>query len=85
MALSRSHLIVSWVIMELNMLIFISIIAISQRNRREAFKYFIIQRVASRIFLVRAFLLTKDITALMSGTIVVVCILVKLGAAPFHV
>lgn len=82
--MSRDRFFIVWVSIELNMFIFIGLLLISGTSRTEIMKYFLIQRIASRLFLI---LLLVNIKGFFSISVffIFICMAIKLGVAPFHV
>ena len=81
LGLSRDQLLITWVAIELNLIMFVCCGVVAQLERAQAIKYFLVQRVSSAVFLW---------TILVSGacswgaSLILLRMLVKLGAAPFH-
>ena len=84
LGVSSNNLFITWVIIELNMFIFIRLLVSSYIRRREIIKYFIIQGVASSIFLL-LIMLRGTQSIFLGSYLLLLCIVIKLGVAPFHV
>ncbi len=82
--LRASSFLVLWVFLEINIINFIGSILIFNIKMELIFKYFIIQRRGSSLFLLRVILSNYNRNNL-SMVIIVISILIKLGAAPFHI
>lgn len=73
-----------WVILELNLVVFVGLIKLAGGNTRGAeLKYFIIQRLASSFFIL-AFLLSLFRERGLTLAMVLGGLLLKIGGAPFH-
>ena len=79
-ALSASSPLYIWIALEINTISFIPIIisSLKPESLRRAIKYFFIQAYASLILLI------SPITNISFSYLILISILIKLGAAPFH-
>lgn len=81
--LSSPSLLFRWVALELNTLAFIPLILYrnNKTSRESAIKYFLTQAFASVILLIGTIF---PLDSYLNQTLIVIRILIKLGAAPFH-
>jgi NADH-quinone oxidoreductase subunit N len=74
-----------WVRMELNMLLFVALLSIAKANLEiEGIKYFIVQRIGSRVFLVRVVLGRLYVSHRFLERLIGLSLVLKLGIAPAH-
>lgn len=82
-ALSRTSLLNIWLIIEINTILFLSILCSSSAGRKRIIKYFIIQAAASITIVLSVLLVSSNTTfslLLAQGSLVI-----KLGAIPGHI
>ena len=82
-ALSRTSLLNIWLIIEINTILFLSILCSSSAGRKRIIKYFIIQAAASITIVLSLLLVSSNTTfslLLAQGSLVI-----KLGAIPGHI
>nr|YP_003359523.1 NADH dehydrogenase subunit 2 [Gandalfus yunohana]ACC62357.1 NADH dehydrogenase subunit 2 [Gandalfus yunohana] len=74
----------AWIGLELNLLSFIPLISISMNSyfSEAALKYFLIQALASTLIIMSSCLIL--LTPIISTSLILMSLLLKLGAAPFH-
>ena len=83
-AIRRNSTIIIWVRLELNILRFLPIITSSEYSPIEnSIKYFLIQRIASIIYIICVLLCLIKFNSILE-TFIIIRIIIKLGAAPFH-
>lgn len=91
LAISSDNFLFLWVILELNLLSFIPLITInkSKLESEAAVKYFLAQSLASAIFLLRTASILLAFNLFFSNNSILIFIsfrlLLKIGAAPFHI
>ena len=74
-----------WVMLELNMLAFLALVGLSkERAQSSALKYFMIQRVGSRAFLLGLRLSLFSGLSEHIASLIGIGLFLKLGASPFH-
>lgn len=87
MALSSSNWLFTWLALEINILSFIPILLhnANQQQLERATKYFLIQALGSRLILIYRSRMWFEISLPVPySTILIISLLIKLGAAPFH-
>lgn len=88
--ISSSHWIFVWAGLEINLLSFIPLIVQSNSNQETeaAIKYFLVQALGSGLLLIAGLLISGPALTLISPTItsllLIIRMLIKIGAAPFH-
>lgn len=89
--ISSSHWLLIWAIFEINLLSFIPLISISQKNQEteRSIKYFLAQATGSRLIVTVTFLIFSTpiqirITHQLIYVVFIISILLKLGVGPTH-
>ncbi len=83
LCMRRTSLLIFWVSLELNIITFLTLLFFSKTNRDCLLYYFLVQRIASRIFLGTIFLI-HYINNRAYLALITLRIIIKLGAAPLH-
>ena len=85
-AIARTNWVMAWVSIEINLLRFIPIITASGTNQEtEArIKYFLAQALGSAVMLLSRLSIWRDQNKSFIGSILILSLLIKLGAAPCH-
>lgn len=84
LALSRGSRLMMWLALEMNILRFLPILVSGEISPLEnSMKYFLIQRVASILFIMAVLVMSFNYARFIEAGIVL-ALLIKLGAAPFH-
>jgi NADH-ubiquinone oxidoreductase chain 2 len=86
-AISRSNWLFIWLALEINIACFIPIILITKSNQEleATIKYFLIQALGSSLLLLYSYILWYTYQLSILTTIILILrLLIKLGAAPFH-
>lgn len=73
-----------WIILEINIIRFIPIIIIDKKTSTNIMKYFIVQSLASSIFFLSIIIEYFINFSSIGNNILLVSIIIKLGARPFH-
>lgn len=87
LAIRRSNWLFLWLALEINIISFIPLIIITRSNQEteSAIKYFLIQALGSRILLIYSIcIIYSALTSTIISTLLIIRLLIKLGAAPFH-
>lgn len=84
--ISSNRWLICWVALEFNLLFFIPLLLLKKNNKynsETAFKYFVTQVIAS-IFILMSIYSLKSITTSVSLLFLLISIMLKIAAAPFH-
>lgn len=85
LGLRQINFFIGWVSLELNILVFVSMLLfIEENNEGLGMKYFVVQRVGSRLILFRVIFITKERLEHLFIELLFIALLIKIGLAPAH-
>nr|YP_010381683.1 NADH dehydrogenase subunit 2 [Pseudosymplanella nigrifasciata]UDL72058.1 NADH dehydrogenase subunit 2 [Pseudosymplanella nigrifasciata] len=84
MVYSSSSFSMSWMSMEMNMIMFLPMITKSKKMKDQSMKYFIIQNLSSSILLLSMIMNLKIETPINFEKLMMISLMMKMGMIPFH-
>nr|QHQ98483.1 NADH dehydrogenase subunit 2 [Quadristernoseta cf. longigynium XFX-2019] len=84
MAVNMNNYFYMWIILEINMISFIPIMMMDKKTSTNMMKYFIVQSLASSMFFLSIIMEYFMNFSSMGNNILLVSMMMKLGASPFH-
>nr|YP_002836167.1 NADH dehydrogenase subunit 2 [Geisha distinctissima]ACI28651.1 NADH dehydrogenase subunit 2 [Geisha distinctissima] len=84
MTMSSNNLLYSWMSMEINMIVFLPLMAKSNKMKDQIMKYFIIQSTASSMLLMSTLISYSIETPINSSIMLMTSLMMKLGLMPTH-
>nr|YP_009306436.1 NADH dehydrogenase subunit 2 [Ricania speculum]AOP19357.1 NADH dehydrogenase subunit 2 [Ricania speculum] len=83
-ALSSSSMLMTWMMMEINLMAFLPILTKSKSMKDQPMKYFIIQSLASSMMLMSMLMNSMTESPLSASIMLMSSLLMKMGLIPFH-